>query len=281
MTTLADVRKDVDRRSTYLLVSLLFPLRDQQRICVAILQQPVVQLLVNRLFLVVELVYIATPLMRYLKDWPLRLVLGLVVCRCVLRVLHLVAENEQVIFDVAEAFWRRLPLGGMAYGRHDASDDLRHELSDHGGAALDGKCEAGERRRLCSKIAGEDVERNGLGNLRECTVHQIMPMTLQRGLGASRAKLPAWLAWIKPLARCRPQAQSVALPFLVSRWTAKSDTMAITPTQFARKTGQCTFLSSWGIERILTMHSRKLGGCQAERSGRISRMGSSSECLLI
>lgn len=38
--------------------------------------------------------------------------------RFVLRVLHLVLENEKLVLDVAEALWGRLALGRVAHGRH-------------------------------------------------------------------------------------------------------------------------------------------------------------------
>lgn len=56
--------------------------------------------------------------MRYLEYGPLRLVLGYVVGRRVLRILHLVAEYQEVVFDVAKALWRGLPLGGVADRGH-------------------------------------------------------------------------------------------------------------------------------------------------------------------
>lgn len=36
----------------------------------------------------------------------------------VLRILHLVREDEERVFDVAEARWGRLALRGVADGRH-------------------------------------------------------------------------------------------------------------------------------------------------------------------
>lgn len=96
--------------TTNLFVALLLPLCDQHGIRVAILQQPVVKLLADGFFLVVQIIYVATPLMRDLEDFPLRLVLGSRGRRLVLDVLHLVGEDEQVIFDVAETLWRGFTL---------------------------------------------------------------------------------------------------------------------------------------------------------------------------
>ena len=103
---------------THLFVALFLPLRDQHGIRVAVLQQPVVELLADRLLLVVELVDVPTSLVRDLEYGPLRLVLGNVVGRRVLRVLHLVAEDEQVILDVTEAVRWRLALRGVSDGGH-------------------------------------------------------------------------------------------------------------------------------------------------------------------
>lgn len=103
---------------TYLLVALLLPLGDQHGVRIAVLEEPVVELLADGLLLVVELVYVPAPLVGDLEYGPLRLVFGHIVVGGVLGVLHLVAEDEQVVFDVAEALWRRLALGGMSYCWH-------------------------------------------------------------------------------------------------------------------------------------------------------------------
>jgi len=70
------------------------------------------------LLLVVELVDVAAPLVGDLKDGPLGLVLADIVRRGVLRILHLVAEDQQVVLDVAEPLRRGLALGRVADGRH-------------------------------------------------------------------------------------------------------------------------------------------------------------------
>lgn len=95
---------------TYLLVSLLLPLGNEHGIGVAVLEQPVVQLLANGLFLVVQLVDVAAALVGDLEDGPLGLVLRLAVGGRRLGVLHLVGKDEQVVLDVVEAFWWRLAL---------------------------------------------------------------------------------------------------------------------------------------------------------------------------
>lgn len=53
-----------------------------------------------------------------LKYLPVRLVSGDVGSRFVLRVFHLVGEDEQVVFYVCEAGWRRFALRGVADGWH-------------------------------------------------------------------------------------------------------------------------------------------------------------------
>lgn len=53
-----------------------------------------------------------------LKDLPVRLVSGDVDRWLVLRVLHLVGEDEQVVFYISEAGWGRFALGGVADGWH-------------------------------------------------------------------------------------------------------------------------------------------------------------------
>ncbi len=55
-----------------------------------------------------------------LKDLPVRLVSGNVDSWLVLRVLHLVGEDEQVVFYISEPGWGRFALGGVAYGWHFA-----------------------------------------------------------------------------------------------------------------------------------------------------------------
>lgn len=91
-----------------LLVALLLPLGNEHRIGISILQQPLVQLLADGLLLVVEIVYVAAPLVRNLENLPLRHVLRARRRGLVLRILHLVRKDQEVIFDVAEALWRRL-----------------------------------------------------------------------------------------------------------------------------------------------------------------------------
>lgn len=111
--------KKTKRSWTHLLVSLLLPLGDEDRVCVAVLEQPVVQWFADGLFLVVELVDIAAALMRDLEYRPLRLVLRYVLRGGVLRVLHLDAEHFEVLSDVVEACWRLLaPRGVRADGGH-------------------------------------------------------------------------------------------------------------------------------------------------------------------
>lgn len=87
-------------RYTYLLIPGLLPLRDQHGVRVAVLQQPVVQLLGDGLLLVVQLVHVPAALVGDLEDRPQRLVPRDVVRLRVLRVLHLVAEDQQVVLDV-------------------------------------------------------------------------------------------------------------------------------------------------------------------------------------
>ena len=99
---------------TYLLIPRLLPLSNQHSIRVAIFQQPLVQLLADRLLLVVQLVHVSAPLMADLEDLPVCLMSG-DVDRCfVLCIFHLIREDEQVVFYVCEAGWRRFALGGVA-----------------------------------------------------------------------------------------------------------------------------------------------------------------------
>lgn len=101
-----------------LLVPVLLPLGDQHRVRVPVLEQPLVQLLADGFFFVVELIDVPAPLVRNLEDRPFGLVLGYVVRRGVLRVLHLVGEDEQILLNVGETLWGRLALRGGANGWH-------------------------------------------------------------------------------------------------------------------------------------------------------------------
>lgn len=94
----------------------------------AVLQQPVVQLPADGLLLVVELVDVPAALVVDLEHGPLRLVLGDVGRRRVLRVLHLDVEHLEVVPDVLET-GRRFPLPRVvrAYGRHRVLVVLRYE----------------------------------------------------------------------------------------------------------------------------------------------------------
>jgi hypothetical protein len=94
-----------------LLVALLLPLGDQHGVCVAVLQQVVVQLLADGLLLVVHFVDVARALVGDLEDGPCHLVLLLALVRGVLGVLHLVLELEERVLQVLEAVWGCL-LGG-------------------------------------------------------------------------------------------------------------------------------------------------------------------------
>lgn len=105
-------------QATKFLVALFLPFRDEQSVCIVVFQKPVVELLADGFFLIVELVDVSAPLVGDLEHRPLRLVLWDVVCGRVLRVFHLVAEDEEVFFEIAEAFWWRLALGGCADGGH-------------------------------------------------------------------------------------------------------------------------------------------------------------------
>jgi hypothetical protein len=55
-----------------------------------------------------------------LKDLPMRLMSGDVDRWLVLRVLHFVGEDEQVVFYISKASWGRFALGGVADGWHFA-----------------------------------------------------------------------------------------------------------------------------------------------------------------
>lgn len=81
-------------QTTQLLVPLPLPLRDQLRVRVPVLQQPVVQLLGYSLLLVVEFVDVAAALVADLEDGPEGGVAGGVVGGRVLGVFHLVGEDE-------------------------------------------------------------------------------------------------------------------------------------------------------------------------------------------
>lgn len=92
------------RRSTYLRITVFLPLSNQHRIRIPILAQPFIQLLAN-LLLSIQLPDVFRPLMRDLEDRPHDLVLWDVGGREVLGILHLVGEDEERVFDVAEARW--------------------------------------------------------------------------------------------------------------------------------------------------------------------------------
>ena len=104
---------------TDLFITLLLPFRNKHRIRIPVLEQPLVQLLADGLLLVVQLVDVTAPLMRYLEDGPLRLMFGDVRRRCVLRVLHLDAKDFQIIADVFKALWGLLLSSSRSYRRHD------------------------------------------------------------------------------------------------------------------------------------------------------------------
>lgn len=53
-----------------------------------------------------------------MEDGPLRLVFRCVIGRGILGVFHLVAEHKEVVLNVAEAFWRGLPLRCVSDGGH-------------------------------------------------------------------------------------------------------------------------------------------------------------------
>jgi len=97
-------------KATELFVAWLLPLRNKHCISIPILQQPLVELLADGLLCVIKFVDVATPLVRDLEHFPLRLVPGTGRRRLVLGILHLVGEDEEVCLDVAEALWRWLPL---------------------------------------------------------------------------------------------------------------------------------------------------------------------------
>jgi hypothetical protein len=106
-------------RAAKLLVALLLPLCNQHGIRVAVLQQPVVELLADGLLLIVHVVDVARSLVGDLEDGPCHLVLLLALVRCVLGVLHLGLELEERVFEVFEAIWRRLLRSACcADGRH-------------------------------------------------------------------------------------------------------------------------------------------------------------------
>lgn len=106
------------RITAYLSITVLLPLCNQHCISIAVLAQPLVQLL-RYLILLVQLPDVFRALMRDLKDRPHDLV-SWNICRWqVLGVLHLVGEDEEGVLDVAEAGWRRLALGSVADSGHD------------------------------------------------------------------------------------------------------------------------------------------------------------------
>lgn len=129
-TTLAISFFSSSQESTYLLITLLLPLRDQHRIRISILQQPVIQLLADGLLLVVQIVDVATPLMCDLKDLPLCLMFWARRCGLVLCVFHLVGENKEVVLDVAKALWRGFALRCVADGGHVERREVRSVLEE-------------------------------------------------------------------------------------------------------------------------------------------------------
>jgi hypothetical protein len=104
--------------NTYLLVPSLLPLGNEHRVSVAVFQQPLVKLLGYRLLLVIQFVNVSAPLMTDLKYRPVYLVSWNVDCGCVLGILHLVAEYQQVVFNVGEACRRGFSFRSMADGWH-------------------------------------------------------------------------------------------------------------------------------------------------------------------
>lgn len=105
---------------THVLIALLLPLRNQHRVRVPVFQQPVVKLPPDGLLLIVQVVDVAAALMGDLEDLPLRLVLCARQRLLVLRVLHLVAEDDEIGLDIAEALWGRLALAAVTDRRHRA-----------------------------------------------------------------------------------------------------------------------------------------------------------------
>jgi hypothetical protein len=78
---------------TYLFITLFLPFSNELRICVSVFEQPLIEFLADGLLLVIKLVDVSAPLMVYLKNGPLRLVLGNIGCGRVLRVFHLDVEH--------------------------------------------------------------------------------------------------------------------------------------------------------------------------------------------
>lgn len=96
-------------QTTQLLIPLLLPLRNQVRIRIPILQQPVVQLFRDGFARVVQVVNVSGAGMGDLEDRPEGFVFLFAVCGGGLGVAHLVRVGEEGVFYVVEAGW-----GGFA-----------------------------------------------------------------------------------------------------------------------------------------------------------------------
>ena len=68
------------------------------RICVTLLQEPVVQLLADRFALVVQLIYVPRPSMGYAHNGPKGLCLALSLVRLILCITHLLCVIVENLF---------------------------------------------------------------------------------------------------------------------------------------------------------------------------------------
>lgn len=103
--------------------------------------------------------------MRDLKDWPVHRVSRNVVRGGVFGIFHLIAEDQEVVFDVAEASGRLLSRGGrsdgwhgfMSCGRKRWCEVLRDELLYSWKEAVATKCGVVVLRssRLQDSVAGQ------------------------------------------------------------------------------------------------------------------------------
>jgi len=97
-------------QAAQLLVPLLLPLGDQERVGVVVLEQPVIQGFRDGGLFVVEVVDVAGALVGDLEDGPENFLPLLAFVGGVLGVFHLGAELEERVFDVVEALWWGLAI---------------------------------------------------------------------------------------------------------------------------------------------------------------------------
>jgi hypothetical protein len=160
-----------------------------------------------------------------LKDLPVRLVSGDVDRRLVLRVLHLVGEDEQVVLYIREAGWGRFALGGVADGWHFA---IFSSLP-----MLDLKLQSGAGA-LRNRMLGFLVENGACGGV---VVESSGNLFLSLGLGLGNLRFARDCIQLHPCL----DGTTTSEP---SSTETDTSTMVINPTYLAQRTRQCVFSSS-------------------------------------